>query len=85
MMTFLVFLACLYIVAHNIFCIARMQPHTAWSVFIWHALLSVGAFSMCLQILVGFEPDTPTLLIVLGIAGKYMLERRHRGHAESAA
>lgn len=76
MITLIVFSACLFIVIHNVLCIASMNPDTAWSVWVYHAMLCLGSFWMIMQIVTGFTPSFATMLILVGIAGKYLFERR---------
>lgn len=77
MITLLTLLCCMHIVAHSIFCINKMKYETSIIVWGYHALLSVGALLMLLNIVLNNHgPSIGSMIILLSISIRYIFDRR---------
>jgi hypothetical protein len=71
-------LSCVTVIYHVIASINSMSWKTSFLVWLFHALLGVGAFWTCLELFYGGRPPLGSTLVVLGLAAKYLFERRQQ-------
>jgi hypothetical protein len=75
-LTVLVAFACIHILLHNVFCINTMSWSTSYMIWLYHALLAAGSLWVLLELVDGQSPSIGSRLIILGVAFKYLFERR---------
>jgi hypothetical protein len=69
-------LSCTTIMYQTVVTVYSMSWRSNYFVWAYQALLGTGALWTCLQIINGWMPSIGTGLILLGIGGQYLFERR---------